>query len=157
MSVVGSVTQNQHLAVEGMQGVVERFMTLYQMLNKDNLHLLSLVYDENIIFQDPMHKVVGLEALTQYFSRLYQNVSHIRFDIQHVSQSVDEAALYWVMEYTHPKLNHGRMISVDGMTRLTFSHRVTLHRDYFDVGQMLYEHVPLMGYGIQLLKQRAAK
>lgn len=44
---------------------------MYQNLNKDNLHLLSTVYAENIQFVDPAHKVNGLKELTAYFAALY--------------------------------------------------------------------------------------
>ncbi|MDR6962877.1 nuclear transport factor 2 family protein [Shewanella putrefaciens] len=137
--------------------LVDNFIQLYQALNKDNLHLLERVYDDKIIFADPMHQIIGLPALTQYFAKLYKNVQHIQFDIKEVQQNNSQAALFWQMQYSHPKLNKGETIFVDGMSQLRFNEKIFFHRDYFDLGQMLYEHLPCMGGLIRLLKDRAAK
>ena len=45
--------------------LVDDFIQLYQALNKDNLHLLSQVYDDSISSTDPMHQIKGLESLNQ--------------------------------------------------------------------------------------------
>ena len=62
--------------------LVDDFIQLYQALNKDNLHLLAQVYDDNISFTDPMHQITGLASLTQYFAKLYKNVKHHHYLIQ---------------------------------------------------------------------------
>ncbi|MCG9965542.1 MAG: nuclear transport factor 2 family protein [Shewanella sp.] len=138
-------------------GLVDNFIGLYQALNKDNLHLLAELYDDNICFIDPMHQVNGLNALTQYFAKLYQNIGYIHFEIKEVLQDDTQASLFWQMQYRHPKLNKGELVRVDGMSQLKFHQRIYFHRDYFDLGQMLYEHLPCMGGLIRLLKDRAAK
>lgn len=137
--------------------LVDNFIELYQALNKNNLHLLGQVYGDDIIFTDPMHQISGLESLTQYFAKLYENVQHIQFEIKEVQQSDGQASLFWQMQYRHPKLNKGQLISVDGMSQLKFNDKIYFHRDYFDLGQMLYEQVPCVGGLIRLLKTRAAK
>ncbi|SIQ47028.1 SnoaL-like domain-containing protein [Shewanella morhuae] len=137
--------------------LVDNFIELYQALNKNNLHLLGQVYGDDIIFTDPMHQISGLESLTQYFAKLYENVQHIQFEIKEVQQSDSQASLFWQMQYRHPKLNKGQLIRVDGMSQLKFNDKIYFHRDYFDLGQMLYEQVPCVGGLIRLLKMRAAK
>lgn len=137
--------------------LVDNFIELYQALNKNNLHLLGQVYGDDIIFTDPMHQISGLESLTQYFAKLYENVQHIQFEIKEVQQSDSQASLFWQMQYRHPKLNKGLLIRVDGMSQLKFNDKIYFHRDYFDLGQMLYEQVPCVGGLIRLLKMRAAK
>ncbi|GIU04308.1 nuclear transport factor 2 family protein [Shewanella morhuae] len=137
--------------------LVDNFIELYQALNKNNLHLLGQVYGDDIIFTDPMHQISGLELLTQYFAKLYENVQHIQFEIKEVQQSDSQASLFWQMQYRHPKLNRGQLIRVDGMSQLKFNDKIYFHRDYFDLGQMLYEQVPCVGGVIRLLKTRAAK
>lgn len=137
--------------------LVDNFIELYQALNKNNLHLLGQVYGDDIIFTDPMHQISGLESLTQYFAKLYENVQHIQFEIKEVQQSDGQASLFWQMQYRHPKLNKGQLIRVDGMSQLKFNDKIYFHRDYFDLGQMLYEQVPCVGGLIRLLKTRAAK
>ena len=137
--------------------LVDNFIELYQALNKNNLHLLGQVYGDDIIFTDPMHQISGLESLTQYFAKLYENVQHIQFEIKEVQQNDSQASLFWQMQYRHPKLNKGQLIRVDGMSQLKFNDKIYFHRDYFDLGQMLYEQVPCVGGLIRLLKTSAAK
>ncbi|MCU7993976.1 nuclear transport factor 2 family protein [Shewanella glacialipiscicola] len=137
--------------------LVDNFIELYQALNKNNLHLLGQVYGDDIIFTDPMHQISGLESLTQYFAKLYENVQHIQFEIKEVQQNDSQASLFWQMQYRHPKLNRGHLIRVDGMSQLKFNDKIYFHRDYFDLGQMLYEQVPCVGGLIRLLKTSAAK
>ena len=143
----------------GHPAIVDAFINMYQQLNKDNLHLLQQVYRDDIRFRDPMHQVSGIDDLTHYFANMYLNVTHIEFDIKEVvvSHNNSQAALYWTMAYSHPKLNKGQTIHVEGMSQLKFDDKIYSHRDYFDLGQMLYEQVPFLGGLIGLLKNRAAK
>ncbi|WP_076541286.1 nuclear transport factor 2 family protein [Shewanella sp. UCD-KL21] len=129
---------------------------MYQQLNKDSLHLLKQVYSDDISFQDPLHKVEGIENLTLYFANLYANVDHIEFNIKQVSCSHQQAAVFWVMRYRHPKLNKGQLITVEGMSQLSFNEKITAHRDYFDLGSMLYEQLPLIGRLIKYIKNKAS-
>ncbi|QYJ79777.1 nuclear transport factor 2 family protein [Shewanella acanthi] len=136
---------------------VDKLIALYEDLNKDNLHLLAQVYAADICFIDPMHRVDGIDALTVYFAKLYENISYINFDIKEVFKDDSQASLFWQMQYRHPKLKKGELIRVDGMSQLKFQQQIHFHRDYFDVGQMLYEHVPLVGGIIRLVKDKAAQ
>ncbi|KFZ37042.1 transcriptional regulator [Shewanella mangrovi] len=140
----------------GEQQLVERFLAMYQRLNRDNLSLLADIYDEQILFQDPLHQVCGLDALTQYFVGLYQHLDYIAFDMQQVLLAPAQAAINWQMHFQHPRLNRGQLISVDGMSFLTLADKVTFHRDYFDVGQMLYEQLPLLGSAVRAIKRRVS-
>lgn len=137
---------------------VGQFINMYQTLNSQNLHLLADAYASDVVFVDPMHQINGLAALTEYFANLYSNITEIHFDIHDVQVSANgqDASLFWTMRYAHPKLNQGRSICVEGMSRLSHNEKIVSHRDYFDAGQMLYEHVPLLGWAISQLKRRVA-
>jgi limonene-1,2-epoxide hydrolase len=43
---------------------------------------------------------------------------------------------------------------VTGVSEIKFDERITYHRDYFDVGSMFYEQVPILKTIIQALKKR---
>lgn len=61
--------------------VLERFIDVYQGLNKDNLHQLRSIYCEDVQFIDALHQVDGLNNLETYFAHLYDNLLSSRFDI----------------------------------------------------------------------------
>ena len=51
--------------------------------------------------------------------------------------------------------NQSRPISVNGVSLLTLKDdRVVYHRDYYDMGEMVYEHVPVLKRVIHYIKKR---
>ena len=42
----------------------------YQQLSKSNLHLLSQVYHDDVLFEDAAHRIEGFVALHKYFEAL---------------------------------------------------------------------------------------
>ncbi|WP_299801940.1 nuclear transport factor 2 family protein [uncultured Shewanella sp.] len=137
--------------------LIDSFIELYQRLDKDNLHLLGQVYSDDIEFSDPLHHVSGLPALTDYFANLYHNVGSIDFEIHQVIHQADSASLKWTMRFIHPKLNAGGEITVEGISLLRFNHKIYQHQDFFDLGTMLYEHIPLLGSLVKFVKAKASK
>ena len=135
--------------------IVEQFNEMYQTLDKDNMQLLRGVYSDDIIFVDALHEIQGIDALEKYFASMYQNLEYCRFDIHDVQSGESSAYLSWKMDYAHPKLGGGKNISVDGVTHLKFDDKVTYHRDYADMGQMLYENIPVLGSAIRFFKKQA--
>ena len=65
-----------------------------------------------------------------------------------------QAFITWTMSFAHPKLNGHKKITVNGVSEIKFDERITYHRDYFDVGSMFYEQVPILKTIIQALKNR---
>ncbi|QFU06716.1 SnoaL-like domain protein (plasmid) [Pseudoalteromonas sp. THAF3] len=139
-----------------MNNALEQFVSVYQRLDKHNLDLLHEVYGEAIHFQDPLHEVKGLQQLRRYFANMYANVNHCTFDISQQFAFDNHAFLYWTMRFSHPKLNGGKEVAVAGHSFLQFDQgKVIHHRDYFDVGAMLYRHIPLLGKVIKLVDNKA--
>lgn len=135
---------------------LQKFIDVYSELGTSNFDVLSQVYHPNIEFADPMHRIDGFDDLMQYFEHLYTYVDSCSFDISHVVESGNEAALYWTMTYRHKKLNGGKAIVVDGHSHLKAKDGVVVyHRDYLDAGAMVYEHIPLLGSVIRMIKRRA--
>ena len=131
---------------------------IYQQLRKDNLHLLDEIYHPDVVFEDAAHRLEGRTALYQYFQSLYTNVIRCDFVI-HEHQQVDETGfITWTMELLHPKLQGGAPILVNGASHLKFAEgQVIYHRDYFDLGEMLYENLPLLGSVVKIVKQRLSQ
>lgn len=129
--------------------------SVYQHLSKRNLYLLDDIYHEDVVFEDAAHRLEGWSALQQYFSSLYSNVHRCDFDIKEQQQVGDSGFLTWTMTLEHPKLKSGSQVQVNGVSHLKFYQgKVIYHRDYFDLGEMLYENLPLLGKVIKTIKQR---
>lgn len=139
-----------------MNEPLARFIGLYQQLDKQQLHRLPEVYAEHVVFTDPAHRIEGLAALGDYFAALYQRLAYCRFVITSQQQQGRQAWLGWTMTFSHPRLRGGEPVTVEGATRLEFDEtgKVCQHRDYFDLGAMLYEQLPLLGPVVRTIKMR---
>ncbi|ELM3717136.1 nuclear transport factor 2 family protein [Aeromonas hydrophila] len=139
-----------------MDESLARFVALYQQLSRDELHRLPEVYANEVVFTDPAHRIEGLAALTDYFAVLYQRLAYSRFVITSQQLQGRQAWLGWTMTFSHPRLRGGAPVTVEGATRLEFDEagKVCLHRDYFDLGAMLYEQLPLIGPLVRTIKGR---
>lgn len=140
-----------------MSDFLQHFAHEFSMLNKDNLERVGELYSSDVSFTDPLHHIQGLAAMQRYFEQLYSNVSELHFDFHRFDEvSSGEGYLVWTMSYSHPRLAQGRTITVEGCSHLRWHEKVYWHRDYFDAGALLYEHLPLMGRIIAWLKRRLA-
>lgn len=139
-----------------MNEPLARFIGLYQQLDKQQLNRLPEVYAEQVVFTDPAHRIEGLAALGDYFAALYQRLAYCRFVITSQQQQGQQAWLGWTMTFSHPRLRGGEPVTVEGATRLEFDEagKVCHHRDYFDLGAMLYEQLPLLGPVVRTIKMR---
>ncbi|HHQ4894015.1 TPA: nuclear transport factor 2 family protein [Aeromonas veronii] len=139
-----------------MNEPLARFIGLYQQLDKQQLHRLPEVYAEQVVFTDPAHRIEGLAALGDYFAALYQRLAYCRFVITSQQQQGPQAWLGWTMTFSHPRLRGGEPVTVEGATCLEFDEagKVCQHRDYFDLGAMLYEQLPLLGPVVRTIKMR---
>ena len=137
---------------------LQQFIDIYSELGTDNLHTLESIYHPEVTFIDPLHRVEGFSALLASFKNSYSNISQCTFVIEHVFESGSEASVYWRMNFCHENLNAKKPISVFGHSHLKASNeQVIYHRDYLDVGAMIYEHVPLLGVVIKSIKKRAGQ
>ncbi|MFJ3155525.1 nuclear transport factor 2 family protein [Pseudomonas protegens] len=139
-----------------MSDFLDNFAREFAALDRHNLDRLEQLYSDDIQFTDPLHEVLGLAQLRGYFAELYANVRELRFEF-HGSDLCAEGQGYlrWTMSYRHPRLNGGGLIQVAGCSYLQWRDaRVYRHRDYFDAGALLYEHLPLLGAMIAWLKRR---
>lgn len=136
--------------------VPQKVRTLYMRFDKKILQNLADIYSEDIQFRDPLHAVNGLNNLTEYFGGMMGDLLECRFEFHHSLENVErgEAVLFWTMHYRHKKIAGGKSLELTGNSHLLFNDKVYYHRDYFDAGSMLYEHLPLLGAAIRYVKKR---
>jgi hypothetical protein len=135
---------------------LENFVDTYQKLSTENLSLIFSIYHDEVVFIDPLHKVEGIVDLHKYFQGLYANLSQCDFVIDDVIINGEQAALYWQMTYKHPRLNSGEEVIVSGTSRIIAKdNSIIYHRDYLDIGTMLYEQLPVIGRVVKWIKAKA--
>lgn len=129
----------------------------FSKLNAQSMNLVDDFYDVKVTFRDPLHEIQGSEAVKKYYSNLYKNVEYIRFDFEKQLISGNEEVLFWVMHLRAKGLNSGNDIAVSGNSHIIYStesRKCIYHRDYFDMGEFIYEQVPVLKNIIFYIKNR---
>lgn len=140
--------------------VIDRFCEVYEQLADLNLDDLEGLYGSDVVFQDPVTTHTGLAAVKAYFSGLLQNTSSCMFTIHNVIDCADnrehiDHVVVWTMTLETSALKKGQPVTLDGTTLLRIEDgRISYHRDYYDMGEMIYENVPLLGSIIRSIKKR---
>ena len=54
------------------------------------------------------------------------------------------------------QVNGGEILTIRGITHLKYTKRIYYHEDCYDLGALVYEHVPVLGGITRSLKSRLA-
>lgn len=136
---------------------LEKFRHFYSGFDAANLDTLGEFYTPDVVFKDPVHKLVGLVSMRDYMANLCRELQHCHFRFHRCIEQGDLAFLTWTMSFAHPKVAGGQPLELDGSTEIHFQgERICYHCDYYDMGAMLYEHLPLIGPMVRWLRKRLA-
>jgi len=104
-----------------------------------------------------VHSVQGRDAIAEYFQTMAADLEECRFQVSNTLAQDDRVVITWQMSFRHAKLNGGETVVVDGTSHLLLrGGQVACHRDYYDLGQMIYEQIPGLGWVIRWLRRRLA-
>ncbi|MEY4589088.1 MAG: hypothetical protein RL497_1164 [Pseudomonadota bacterium] len=132
--------------------LVEQFKLAYATFDMATLKKLKELYDPNVIFVDPLHRIEGWTQLERYFLASAENLHYCRFDFDDTLADDNTAFLKWRMAYAHNKIANGKPLILNGVTKIKFNTHIIYHEDFYDLGAMLYEHIPIFGTLIKKLK-----
>ena len=121
-----------------------------------DLSKLDQLYTATLQFKDPVHELRGLVAMQDYMAAMIVNVEECRFEFLDQIVTDNTAYIKWNMRLRHPKLQAGKLLTVRGVSQINFAERIYYHEDFYDVGAMVYEHVPVLGSLTRWLKRRLA-
>ncbi len=134
-------------------GLIDKLKVFYRDIPTTPLDRIHHIYDKDIIFKDPVHEIRGIDAMHAYMLTMCANVSEGRFEFLDQQVGNGNAFIKWNMHFRHPKLGD-ELISVRGVSHLQFAERIYYHEDIYDMGEMIYDHIPLLGACTRWLKQR---
>ena len=131
--------------------------TFFETLTPDSVAHLHTLYDAQARFKDPFNEVQGLPEIERIFRHMYVALDQPHFVI--TGQLVDgaQAFLTWEFRFRFKRFDTTTLQTVRGGSHVVFNEqgRVTLHRDYWDAAEELYEKLPLVGGVMRWLKKRA--
>ena len=114
------------------------------------------LYEPDVYFEDPFHKVKGLDSLVKLFRNMFNTLETPVFSVDEIVCSGGVAYLRW--EFSYRRNTGGPIESFEGVSRVQFtaSGRVSSHIDYWDAAHNVYERLPLIGKAVALLRSRFA-
>ena len=113
------------------------------------------LYHPDATLVDPFGEHNGLFALQRYFTHLLANVENCRFTIDAPLLSERRFVVTWTMHWSHPRIAGGEPLDLPGCSVVeTENDLITRQRDYYDAGEMIYEHLPLLGWAVRGVKRR---
>ena len=60
-----------------------------------------------------------------------------------------------MMHWSHPRIAGGAMRQLPGCSVVDMrDDRIVRQRDYYDAGEMIYEHLPVLGWAVRGVKRR---
>lgn len=128
----------------------------FNALNKNTVsEVVDEFYHQDIEFSDPVETIKGREGIKKYYSNMYQNVKEVKFDFSEMVTQGDTVVGVWVMTLKTDSLNSGEAFQVEGNSVIRFKDgKAIYHRDYFDMGAMIYEKIPLIGWMVRKIKNK---
>jgi hypothetical protein len=129
----------------------------FEKLTPESVAQLPRLYDTQARFKDPFNEVQGLAKIERIFQHMYEALDVPHFVI--TTQLVDgaQAFLTWEFRFRFKRFDTQTLQVVRGGSHIVFNEQglVTLHRDYWDAAEELYEKLPLLGNVMRWLKKRA--
>ena len=136
---------------------LQRVVDFFEQLSPQRLDELPLLYAPEARFKDPFNEVQGLPAIRGIFEHMYASLHEPRFVITTRIVQDGQAFVGWDFIFRFKRFDTHTVQTVRGGSHLVFNADglITLHRDYWDAAEELYEKLPVVGSLMRWLKARA--
>lgn len=140
-----------------MNTAVDRIVDAFQTLTPARVERLDTIYAPDARFKDPFNDVQGLAEIQRIFRHMYANLENPRFLITGRIVQDTQCFLTWEFRFAFRRFKQGRTQCIVGGSHLVLNDeaRITLHRDYWDAAEELYEKLPLVGSLMRWMKRRS--
>ena len=136
---------------------VARVVALFETLTPASVATLSAFYATDARFKDPFNDVRGIAAIMHIFAHMFEALEGPRFVVRERIVQGQQCFLTWEFRFRFRRFKPGEEQVILGGSHLVFDNAglVTLHRDYWDAAEELYEKLPVVGGVMRWLKKRA--
>jgi hypothetical protein len=133
--------------------VLELWSKTYNTRGKPDWSHIFGYYSEDIIFQDPIQKVVGKEAFIEMCNRLTKRCKELRMEITSIASSENIIFMQWEMTMI---FRNTPSTTLFGCTKLTLDSNglISHQRDYYDLWGDIFANVPGMKKAYPRLMKR---
>ncbi|CAM8671700.1 SnoaL-like domain containing protein [Comamonadaceae bacterium] len=147
----------QQTTVEEPKAAVQRMVDFFENITPETVAELPKIYATGARFKDPFNDVIGLPDIQRIFSHMFVALDHPRFVVLERVVQGSQCFLTWEFRFRFKRFSPDTEQVILGATHAVFNDAglVTLHRDYWDAAEELYEKLPLVGGVMRWLKKRA--
>jgi steroid Delta-isomerase len=134
-----------------------RIVAYFESISPQSVADIPRYYATNARFKDPFNDVTGLSAIESIFAHMFVALQAPRFVVTGRIVQGQQCFLTWEFRFRFRNFQKTQEQVILGGSHLVFSNDglVTLHRDYWDAAEELYEKLPLVGGLMRWLKKRS--
>lgn len=141
----------------GEKAAIESFSDFISRLSEENIRAKARkVYAPDAYLNDTLKESEGIDRIEAYFIETARAAEEIAAQVEDVAESGGNYYFRWTMSVRFKKFKKGETVRSVGMSHIRFNSagQVVLHRDYWDSGGNLFEHIPVVGWMIRRIKAR---
>ncbi len=146
-----------HAPVDPHHAAVQRMVDFFEHITPQAVAELPQIYAPGARFKDPFNDVTGLAEIQRIFTHMFVALNQPRFVVLERVVQDSQCFLTWEFRFRFKRFSPDTEQVILGATHVVFNEAglVTLHRDYWDAAEELYEKLPLVGGVMRWLKKRA--
>ncbi|ALT78711.1 nuclear transport factor 2 family protein [Paucibacter sp. KCTC 42545] len=135
---------------------IDAIVQFFETLSPAQVEQLGTIYAPNAEFKDPFNSVRGVPAIQAIFRHMFVNLESPRFVITERIVDGAQCFLAWEFRFRFKSFRRDQEQCIIGGSQLRLDEqgRITMHRDYWDAAEELYEKIPLLGGLMRWLRQR---
>ena len=142
-----------HTTPPTLQSIVDFFETL----TPASVARCGEIYADDARFKDPFKDVQGLSAIQGIYRHMFDALDAPSFVVLNRISNETQCFLTWDFQFRFKNFSPTATQTIHGGSHLQLGPdgRITLHRDYWDAAEELYEKLPVVGGLMRWLKKRA--
>ena len=135
---------------------VEHIVVAFEQLQRDDVARLATLYAADARFKDPFNEVQGVVAIQAIFAHMFVALNEPRFVVHDIICQGDQCFLNWDLIFRFKRFSTDlQTVRGSSHLKLNAQGQITLHRDYWDAAEELYEKLPVVATVMRWLKRRA--
>lgn len=126
----------------------------FQTLTPESLSNVADIYAADAVFIDPFNTLCGLGSVQAVYQHMFDTLEQPRFIVTTVVAEGQQAFMVWEFYFTA----RAQSLKISGCTQFELNDQglISVHRDYWDAAQQVYEKIPLLGAVLRLIRRKLA-
>ena len=135
---------------------VQQLVQFFEQLQPQDVSRLAALYAPEARFKDPFNDVRGLPEIERIFTHMFKSLDSPHFIVTERIVQGQQCFLAWDFRFRFKRFDTHTWQTIQGGTHVVFNAQglVTLHRDYWDAAEELYEKLPVLGSLMRYLKRQ---